>query len=237
MKTGAWAGVFLFLGVATVQSEEPFLILSGAGGGSIEIGQRICSDDDLYFHHDGSFELGIGWEYLGVAPPYDGAFGEAYELGPGAVNCVSLWLSEGGDWYTGQTTDVYVWEGGVAGSPGNVLAMVGGIVFQDIPVWPDGARFDVEIAIAVSGAFTAGSWGNWPGAGPGYAWLVDRDGPAGHPWTHVAEGTGVPPGWQHPNVAFGQVQSMGIGVHFIAGGTAIEPVTWSKVKRLFCVTR
>jgi len=128
MKTGAWAGVFLFLGVATVQSEEPFLILSGAGGGSIEIGQRICSDDDLYFHHDGSFELGIGWEYLGVAPPYDGAFGEAYELGPGAVNCVSLWLSEGGDWYTGQTTDVYVWEGGVAGSPGNVLAMVGGIM-------------------------------------------------------------------------------------------------------------
>lgn len=236
MRTTIWLCMVLLLGVGTVHSEEAFLVLSGAEGGTIKVGQRVCSDDDLYFHHDGSFELGIGWEFLGVAPPYDGSFGEAYELGPGAVSCVSLWLSQGSDWYSGQRTDVYVWEGGVSGSPGIVLAMVSGIVFQDIPVWPDGARYDVEIATAVSGAFTVGSWGNWPGAGPGYAWLVDMDGPAGHPWTHVAEGTGVPPGWRHPNVIFGPVQSMGIGAHFVAS-TPAEEGTWGNVKRLFAARR
>ncbi len=238
MGIRVWLAMLLLLGVTAARSEDPVLILSGGEGGSIMVVQRLCSDDNLYIHHDGSFENGGAWAYLGVVPPYDGAFGEAYALGPGTVECVSLWICQGGDdWYQGQSTDVYIWEGGVEGAPGAVLGMVGGVFFEEIPVWPDGGRYDVEIPVSVPGPFTAGSWGNWPGAGPGYAWLMDQDGPAGHPWTRVAEGTGFPPGWQDPEVVFYPIQSMGIGVHFTAGSTPVDPATWGEIKRLFAPRR
>jgi hypothetical protein len=198
--------------------------------------QRLCSDDNLYTNNDGTLETGMGWQFNGVQPPYDGAFGEGYDLGPGTVECVSLWISQDG-WNMGQSTDVYVWEGGVTGTPGNVIAVVTGIVFQDIPIWPDGGRYDVEIPVAVAGEFTVGSWGDWPGAGGGYYWLADQDGPAGHPWTHVAQGTGFPPGWQNPSPIFGPTQSMGIGVHFTGGSTPADAVTWGEMKRLFASGR
>lgn len=193
-----------------------------------------CSDANLLVHHDGSFENGFAWEWLGVGPPYTGAFAESYVLGPGMVECVSLWHSQIG-LYAGQSTDVFVWEGGVTTEPGAVLAVATGIVFDTIPVWAEVGRFDVPISVAIAGEATVGSWGNWPEAGNGYFWLADSDGPQGHPWTYIAFGSGFPGGWQNPEVVFGdRINSLGIGVHF----TADQPVptrlrTWGRVKGLY----
>lgn len=211
--------------------------LDGPGGGTVRASGALCPDTNLYVHHDGDFLMGIAWDHLGVLEPYGGAFGEAFDLGPGTVECVSLWLSQVGD-YAHQSTDVYVWEGGVSTEPGAVLAVVTGVVFEDIGVWPDISRHDVEISVAVDGPATVGSWGDWVAGRLGYYWMVDYDGP-GHPWTHVAEGTGWPVGWQHPETIWGlPIQSMGIGVHF----TPDDPVpvresSWGEVKRLFAERR
>jgi hypothetical protein len=232
MRLLIWTSALLLMTPAASHGVGTTVLFSGAEGGTIRVMRQLCSDDNLYVHHDGTFEMGVGWEMGGVVPPYDGAFGEAFDLGPGAVQCVSLWISQDG-WNAGQSTDVYVWEDGVTGTPGGVLALVSGIVFQDIPIWPDGGRYDVEIPVAVSGAFTVGSWGNWPDGMAGYGWLADLDGPAGFPWTHVAEGIGWPAGWQNPSLIFAPIQSMGIGVHFVSGSTPAESATWGEIKHLF----
>jgi hypothetical protein len=220
--------------VGTARADGPMAHLTGASAGTISLTQRICSDDNLYVHHDGSFEGGIAWDGEGVAEPYDGAFGEAFDLGSGEVECVSLWISQDG-WNMGQATDIYVWQGGVTDVPGNVLAVVTGVVFQNIPVWPDGARYDVQIPVAVTGPFTAGSWGDWPGSMLGYYWMVDQDGSSEFSWTHVADGLGFPLGWQHPSIdpLWGFEMSMGIGVHFTASSTPAVAPTWGAVKALF----
>jgi len=68
MRFAFWLAAFLVTGPTIARSEEPVLVLSGAGAGSVEVTQRVCPDDDLYVHHDGSFEGGIAWQYEGVAP-------------------------------------------------------------------------------------------------------------------------------------------------------------------------
>jgi hypothetical protein len=184
MRLIIWIPVLLLVAPASVCGEGSTEYLTGGGGGSIHVTQRVCTDDNLYVHHDGTFE------------------------------------------------------GGVASAPGNVLAVVTGVVFEDIPIFPDGGRYDVEIPAAAAGAFTVGSWGNWPDAGQGYFWLVDQDGPEGYPWTHVAEGTGFPQGWQDPEPIWGvPIHSMGIGVHFTGGGSPAVPTTWGSVKSLFAAAR
>lgn len=166
---------------------------TGVQSGVILASESLCPDPTLRAHHDGSFENAIAWEYTGVVEPYDGAFAEAFTLEAGTIDCVSLWLTQTG-LYSGQSTDVYVWDGGVADTPGNVLAMVGGVVLPDIPLWPGIGRFDIEVSLAVAHDATVGSWGNWPGGFVAYLWAIDQDGPGGHPWTHVAEGIGWPAG-------------------------------------------
>lgn len=215
----------------TSDRETPFLSLSGSTGAVTLVGPS-CSDDDLLHHHDGVFESGIGWRTGGVRPPYDGAFGEAFDVGPGVVSCISLWLVQDGT-NAGQSSDVYVWDGGIAGTPGSVLAVVPGIVFGPIPIWPEIGRFDVDVSVPIAGPATVGAWGNWPDAREGYAFAADAHG-AGHPWTHIAEGVGFPPGWQHPGIVFGDVGSMGIGMHYRPD----DPVptrasSWGMVKALY----
>lgn len=228
--TAAW----LLLAATIAQAQDPTSMLTGPGGTPVINSPRLCADDNLVVHHDGTFEHGIAWEVAGVAEPYFGAFGEGYDLGPGAVECFSVWISQNGS-YAGQSTDVYVWDGGVSGPPGAVLAVVTGVVFQSIPAWPAVGRFDVEIAAAVPGAFTIGSWGNWPDALPGYWWMADSTGEPGHPWTHVVPGLGLPEGWQHPGDMWSiTIQSMAIGVHFTPDGPVPEAATsWGEVKRLY----
>ncbi len=195
---------------------------------------QTCPDESLIIHHDDSFENGFAWTYMGVSPPYVGSFAESYQLGAGTVDCVSLWHAQIG-YYTGQPTDVFVWEGGVSGEPGVVLGVVTGVVWDTIPVWPEVGRFDVPITVSISDEATVGSWGDWSLAINGYFWLADSDGPEGHPWTYIAFGQGYPGGWQNPEVVFGdRINSLGIGVHF----TADEPVptrvsTWGSVKTLY----
>ncbi len=237
MRLTAWA--WLLLAVPSALGGNGVISsLTGAEGGTVVTVRRLCSDNNLYVHHDGTLESAIAWEWAGVQEPYYGAFGEAFDLGPGMVECTSLWISQDG-WNQGQATDAYVWEGGVHGTPGAVLALVPGIVFEDIPIWPNLGRYDVEIPVQVTGPFTVGSWGDWPWAGPGYWWGVDQDGPTGHPWTYVKEGYGYPPDWQNPDDIWGPgyLTSMGIGVHFTTGGTPAEPGTWGGVKSLFALGR
>lgn len=210
----------------------PLLTFSGSSGVVAALGPP-CSDDDLLLHHDGVFELGIGWKNDGVRPPYDGAFGEAFDVGPGAVSCILLWLSQGGGFAEGTTSDLYVWDGGVGENPGGVLGLVTGIEFAPIPVWPEVGLFEVSVPVTVAGPVTVGAWGNWPGARPGYGFAADREGD-GHPWTHIAEGIGWPSGWQHPGVVWDDIGSMGIGMRFRPD----DPVptrasSWGMVKALY----
>ena len=165
-------GVILFSApvlwaVVAVPSQAQPTQMEGPGGGSTLAFGVLCPDADLFVHHDGSFENGVAWTYGGVQEPYYGAFGEAFDLGAGDVECVSLWLTQDG-FYSGQSTDVYVWEDGIAGEPGSVVGVVTGIVFEGIATWPDVSRHDVEISVSITGPFTVGSWGNWVYARNGY---------------------------------------------------------------------
>ncbi|MCC7142406.1 MAG: hypothetical protein IT349_09925 [Candidatus Eisenbacteria bacterium] len=196
---------------------------------------ETCSGALLAVHHDGTFEGGHAWDGYGVDTPYVGAWGEAYSLGPGTVRCVVLWHSQIGE-YAGASTDVYLWSGGVTTEPDLVLAVVTGVQLAAIPVWPEVGVFEVALDASISGEFTAGSWGNWPGQYGQYFWLVDRDGPLGVPWTLVGVDTGWEPGWHLvPDVGpFGEVHSMGIGVRFEPDTPVpVAPASWGRVKRLF----
>ncbi len=229
----AWVP-FLLFAAAAASAVEPHSIVTGPGDGPVLDVRVTCPDSNLVVHHDGSFEAGFAWEGAGVVEPYWGCFGEGFDLGPGRVECFSVWITRSA-FHPERLTDIYVWEGGVTGEPGNVLGLVAGILFANVPVYPAVGRFDAEIVVPVAGAFTAGSWGDWPGLGLGYWWMVDTNGEPGHPWTHVVPDLGYPEGWQHPSAAFGTaVRSMGIGVHFTPDPpTPAQPASWGSVKRTF----
>jgi hypothetical protein len=195
-------------------------------------GTDACPSGVLIHNHDGSFEYGYGWAYGGVAPPYYGAFGEGYDLGAGTIRCTAYWVCGIGfmlDYYA----DCYVWEGGVASVPGAVMAVVTGVRFMGVGYWPTFTQHDIDMNVGVSGPFTSGFWGDWPGQGPpGYFCGADLDGPPGHPWTCIAPGIGYPSGWQDPSIVWGPTSSMGCGVYF-EQGTPAESPTWGSMKALF----
>jgi hypothetical protein len=130
----------------------------------------------LFVNHDGSFENGYAWQYGGSVAPYYGAFGEGYDLGAGVVCCGAFWASTLPGYYFGQPADAYVWDGGAGSNPGAVLGMVPGNVFPNVPNWPTCAENDVTMGIAVTGPFTVGFWGNWPGVLCGYFCAADLNG-------------------------------------------------------------
>jgi hypothetical protein len=91
------------------------------------------------------------------------------------------------------------------------------------------------MGIAVTGPFTVGFWGNWPGVLCGYFCAADLNGFGGYPWTNVAPGIGYPTGWNDPSIIWGTTQSMGCGAYF---GTECGPIpadsqTWGSIKALF----
>jgi hypothetical protein len=198
-------------------------------------GTDACATGVLIHNHDGSFENGFWWQYGGCAPPYYGAFGEAYDLGTGTIACGAYWLSDlPGGYYHEHRADCYVWEGGLSASPAAVLAVVTSVAMPTIPFWPVVGQNDVDLNIAVTGPFTIGYWGPWPGAGAWYFCAADQSGPVGHPWTCIAPGIGYPSGWQDPSVIefWGPTSAMGCGVYFVQG-TPVECETWGSVKALF----
>jgi hypothetical protein len=208
----------------------------------INSGTDDCSWGTLYVNHDGSFENGYDWRYGGVVVPYYGALGEGYNLGYGCIACGAFWLTTLPGWYFGQSADLYVWAGGAgSGVPGAVLEMVPHIVFANVPNWPTLAQNDVNMLIDVSGEFTIGFWGDWPGLANGYFIGADQNGFGGHPWTNIAPGIGYPTGWNDPSIVWGPTQSLGIGAWFVAGQSCgpccghdpAEAPTWGSIKTMF----
>ncbi|MEZ4647764.1 MAG: hypothetical protein R3E97_03095 [Candidatus Eisenbacteria bacterium] len=191
-----------------------------------------CFDLPLVLGFDGTVENGVQWRGTGVQEDYVGAFGQAFDLGPGIIRCAAYWLTEIGS-YTGQTSDLYVWAGGVDGEPDAVLALVPDVVFSNVPLWPEVGENRVAIDLAVDGPFTVGCWGRWPGESPGGYYVgVDQDGALGPAWTNVALDIGYPPGWQHPSVAWADVTNMAIGVVFDDAPVPVTETSWGQIKAL-----
>jgi hypothetical protein len=88
--------------------------------------------------------------------------------------------------------------------------------------------------VTVSGDFTVGYWGDFPGSYALFFCAADENGPGGHPWTCIAPGIGYPSGWQNPSVIepWAQVKALGCGVYF-EQGTPVESETWGALKALF----
>jgi len=194
-------------------------------------GTDACASGVLVHNHDGSFENGYTWQYGGVMRPYYGAFGEGYSLGTGTVACGAFWLTTlVGSWPA--ASDCYVWQGGVPSQPGTVLGVVTDVVFYSIPCWPMVGQCDVDMNIAVTGPFTIGIWGNWPGAVAEYFVAADENGPDGYPWTRIAPGIGYPSGWQPVPHVWTNAKSMGCGVYF-EQSTPAGGETWGAVKALY----
>ena len=205
-------------------------------------GSDACANGTLFVNHDGSFENGYGWQYGGVVAPYYGAFAEGYDLGAGFVCCDAFWVSTLPGYYFGQTCDAYVWEGGAGTLPGAVLCVVPSNVLVNVPNWPTIGQNDVSMGVAVSGPFTVGYWGNWPGAMLGYFCAADQNGFGGYPWTNIAPLLGYPTGWNDPSIIprWGTTQSMGIGAYFSTSSCPgrcnpipAESPTWGSIKALF----
>ena len=189
----------------------------------------------LMYNHDYSFENGYAWQYGGVEPPYYGAFGEGFAMGMDVnVQCVSLWISHLGQ-YMGGPCDVYVWEGGVAGLPGNVLGVLTGVDPGAPAIWPAVSQHDVDLpdVFVVGGELTVGYWGDWVGGGTQWYCAADLDGFGGAPWTNLAPGSGYGTGWTDPSVIWGPTMSMGLGFYYGGEPTPAESATWGSIKALF----
>ena len=75
----------------------------------------------VHCNHDGTFENGYSISHL--VPPYYGCFAESFDLGYGLLEAAHFWFTQIG-YYNDEPMDVYVWEGGVSGEPGEVLYML-----------------------------------------------------------------------------------------------------------------
>jgi hypothetical protein len=190
-----------------------------------------CPSGELFVHFDGSFESGYTWAWQSPGAPF-GCFGEGYDLGPGVVNCAAYWITNGAGSFGGCYWDLYIWEGGVRRGPGDVIAVVPGVVFQNTPTWPSVGENDYELNVHVEDEFTVGHYdtGMWDS----YVYIaVDLNGLGGHPWTCVPPGHDWPSGWQDPSGYFGTTRSLGIGVYFTRDVSPTEATTWGAVKALF----
>jgi len=203
-------------------------------GTVIGAGPDACGEGELLYHHDGSFEGGVAWQYAGVTQPYYGAFGEGFALGdPGELECAYLWVTTVPDAFHFQSCDIFVWSGGVTGAPGEVLYLLPGLVLTSVPDWPSFGENQIDMNCTVSGDITIGYWGNWPGELAGYYVAADLDGPGGHPWTDIAPNSVYPTGWQDPAVVWGYIPSLGLGLSWTPAGSPVESGSWGSIKRLF----
>jgi hypothetical protein len=72
-------------------------------------------------NHDWSFENAYAWSCDGSIPPYYGAWEEAFDLGPGVVECGAYWFTQIG-YFPSLPMDAYVWQGGAGGCPWTCIA-------------------------------------------------------------------------------------------------------------------
>lgn len=183
------------------------------------------------YNHDYSFENGYCWQLDGIAPPYYGAWGEAFDTGPVTVECGLFWWTTISYYYP-RPADVYLWSGGVAGPPHEVLAMLPDIL-PHAGFWPTCSLNEIEIDCCVSNDFTVGFWfDDWDQVCITYI-CADESGTPGNPWTCIAPGTGYPSGWQHPRVVHPNCSSLGIGATITWVPSPVESKTWGAVKELF----
>ena len=201
-----------------------------------------CAVGTRTINHDGTAENGYAWSFGGIDPPYYGAFGEAYDLGPGTVSCGAFWFSQVG-YFNGMPMDCYVWEGGVTRPPEGVICVVPDVVPTNIPFWPDYGQNDVSIGCDVTGEFTLGFWANFWASAPQWYICADEDGPGGYPWTCIAPDIGYQTGWNHVSVVFPDCKSLLIGAFFNRDPSGIEEFpedgppaqspTWGRIKAIF----
>jgi hypothetical protein len=197
----------------------------------IHDGARECSGA-LVYNHDFSFENGYCWSGDGIAPPYYGAIAEGFDLGSVTVECGVFWLTTTHFPYP-PPADVYIWDGGVEGAPGDVLCMISGVDFRNIPLWPSCGQNEVEIECCVHGDFTIGYWVDFSEMWCDYYCCADESGTIGYPWMCIMPGIGYPGGWQHPNVVWPDCSSMGIGVTVTEDPSLVESWTWGGIRSLF----
>jgi hypothetical protein len=186
----------------------------------------------LVYNHDSSFEYAYCWDTDGCIPPYYGAFAEAFDVGAAVVECGLYWLTEIGYMPTA-IVDVYIWQGGITGPPGDVLFMEPDVNLGGMGAWPQYTLCEAPIGCCVDGEFSVGLWADF--SLEYCLWYVcsDESGDEGHPWTHIAPGIGYPTGWQHPNVVFPNCVSMGIGATVIEDPSPVGSRTWGAIKALF----
>jgi hypothetical protein len=196
----------------------------------------LRSDDnrtDLFYNHDDSFENAYAWQLGAQVAPSFGAIGEAFSLGATTINGAVFWFTTVSDsMHAGQVCDIYVWEDGIAGEPGVVLAMIPAYLPENIGVHPTYTQHTVNFDLDVDGPFTVGFWGNWADQTAGWLIGADLDGPGGNPWTLLAPGSPYGDGWEDPSVAWGPTNSMGIGV-YVGDPSPIEVTSWGEIKNLF----
>jgi len=184
-----------------------------------------CSGGILYANHNGNFESAYAWTWY--HDPYVNAFGESYDLGMGQISCGAFWLTTIGE-VPPAPTEVYVWDGN--DPPGAVLAMVQGVQFQNLPVWPEFGVNLVPISLEVTRPFTIGYWSGFDGE-PVWYIGADLDGFGGTPWTYAI--CGDYPDWCRVDYIWGPTQSIGIGVYFHSGPTPVEASSWGRIKSLY----
>ncbi len=196
---------------------------------------RHAQPDDclgaLTFNHDDSFENAYCWQIEGVAPPYYGAWGEAYDLGAATIECGVFWFTTVSN-FIAPPIDVYVWDGGAYGPPGEVLSMITDVTVS-LAFWPVVYQNNIEIGCSVTQDFTVGYWEPAQGQLCYIFCAADENGPDGNPWTNIAPGIGYPTGWHHPCVVHLQCVSMGIGATVTEYPSAVAGPTWGMIKGIF----
>lgn len=194
--------------------------------------EMIECEADVHRHHDGSFESSFAWHYGGILAPHYGAFGEAYDLGAGEIECAAFYFTETGA-PAGQALDLYVWEGGITVTPGAILQLQTGLVPPNVATWPAAGRNVFSVAKEVVGPFTIGYRADFSAQLAAYYIAADLNGDSGQPWTLVAPGAGPGTGWARPGEVWGACRSLGIEVHFTTTATPTKPSTWGRIKALF----
>ncbi len=226
------------LGVLLVSLGGPYAETGVSLGATQAIRIQRIPDDcsmSLFANHDDSFENAYCWQQEGVAPPYFGAFGEAFDLGQGEIECVAIWATTGSS-HLSEPMTLYVWRGGIGSPPGEVLYMRSEQVLTNIPFWPSVGQNNLEVGEGwcVNETFTVGYWADFSLSECWWYVASDESGVGGYPWTNIAPGIGYPTGWQDPSVVWESCRSLGIGVFFDAGGPSpAQSPTWGRIKVLF----
>jgi hypothetical protein len=224
----------------TATATEPSVVLTGGGGVLVPgAGSRQPCEGELLFHGDGGeggYENGYAWQYGGILGPYYGAFADLFsELEE--ICAVFFDFTRAQGYERPDSIDVYLWAD-ADGLPGNVLMTLPDVYVAQVPVWPNFARFFVELPENVTLPVWIGYWGDWPGQRASCFIGADLDGQVnpGTPMTNIAPGLGYPTGWQSVDVIWGadrRTVALGLGAVVDSGPVPVDRSTWGEVKSLY----